>query len=103
MIKVKTLKINQEKCVKSLFGVIILSIFLYVYMVNVVTFNVLSRSSLVKSISAIESGNSDLETNLISLDRQNSRELATEFGLSQPIINNTIVVRDYGTRLTLNE
>jgi len=96
--------LNQEIYVKTLFALIVLTIFIYAYMVNMIAFNAAARGKAVESISILESQMSNLESELIIEGRKNNMELAANLGLVKPIANEVIVVvRDNSARLTFNE
>ena len=102
--KTSTLALNQTICVKVLFIAIILVIFSYVYMVNAIAFNAAARESSVAAAAVLESEIGDLESELLSVGRQNNKNLAIEFGLVKSVTNEAlIVIRDTNTRLTLND
>lgn len=104
--KIAKLKINIDrvKAIRILLGLIVLSVFGYVYLVNAITFNIAQKGKIVNQISVINSEIGELELAIIDQKKDISKEMAYEFGLTQEIENKTIfVLRGENTRLTFNE
>lgn len=96
--------INRVIIIKALFLVIIFSIFSYVYMINVITFDINQHQKTINDISIIKTEIGDLELKIVDKKRELSRQMAIDIGLTQEIENNTIfVLRGENTRLTFNK
>ena len=103
---IKKLKINisQTRLIQILFLAIVFTIFSYIYMINMITFDIAQKGKIANEISVVNSEISDLELNLIQQKKSLTQEVAYEMGLTQEIQNETIyVVRGNNTRFTLNE
>lgn len=97
-------KINQTICVRTLFGAIVVTAFLYIYMVNSIAFNAAAHQGIMRSVSIIQSEIGGLESELITESRNIDKTLAAQFGLVKTVENEAaVVLRDNSTRLTLNE
>lgn len=102
--KTKTLQINNITCVKMLFGAVIISVFVYVYMVNLISFNTANRGRIADLISIRQSEVGELESQFLAESRKIDREVAMNLGLVKSVANDAVVVvRDSNSRLTLNE
>ena len=104
--KTNKLKINisQVRTIQCMFLAIIVSVFGYVYMVNMITFDIAQKGKTTNEIALVNSQIGDLEFTIIESKKEMTQELAKEFNLTQKIENDTIfVLRGKNTRLTFNE
>lgn len=98
------INIDKVKMIRMLALLIVVSVFGYVYLVNVITFNIAQKSQIADQISVLNSEIGELELAIIDKKRDINRELAQEMGLTQEIENKAIfVLRGENTRLTFNE
>lgn len=98
------ININRVRIIQMLFLMIIFSVFGYVYLVNMITFDIAQKGKIADKISVVSSQIGDLELAIIEKKKDFSREQAYEMGLTQEIENKTIfVLRGKNTRLTFNE
>ncbi len=102
--KTRTLQINRIQCVRILLVAILIVIFSYVYMINMISFNTASRESLSRLISVRQSEIGELENQLLNESKKIDRLNANNFGLVKSVENEAIiVVRNSNTRLTFND
>ena len=102
--KTNKLKLNQVRLVQCLFLAVVTSIFGYVYMVNMITFDIAQKGKIANELAVVNSQIGDLEFSIIEAKKELTAELAKEFNLIQEIENDTIfVLRGKNTRLTFNE
>jgi len=98
------LNINRIRSIQCLFLAIIVSIFGYVYMVNMIAFDIAQKGKIANEIAVVNSQIGDLEFSIIESKKEMTEDLAKEFNLTQEIENDTIfVLRGKNTRLTFNE
>lgn len=98
------LQINQIAITKTLVFAIFAVIALYVYMIISMAFTTADREVIAKTISIRQSEIGELESRIIVESRNVSRDLAAQIGLSKSVADEAlVVVRDVGTKLTLNE
>jgi hypothetical protein len=102
--KTRTLQINRTQCVRILLAAILIVIFSYVYMINMISFNTASRESLSQLVSVRQSEIGELENQLLNESKKIDRLNASNFGLVKSVENEAIiVVRNSNTRLTFND
>lgn len=104
--KIKKLKINIERVrlIQIFFVAIVVSIFSYVYMVNMIAFDIAQKGKITNQISVVNSEIGDLELAFIEKKKELNESVAYEIGLTQKIENEAIyVVRGKNTRLTFND
>jgi len=104
--KIKKLQINIDRVrmIQIIFALIIISVFSYVYMVNMIAFDIAQKGKIINQIALVNSEIGDLELTFIEKKKNLNENLAIEIGLTNKIENETIyVVRGKNTRLTFNE
>lgn len=102
--KTSKIKINQIQLIQGMTVAIFVSIFAYVYMVNMITFDIAQKGKVANEIAVINSQIGDLEFSIIEKRKELNEVVAKEFNLTQKIENDTIfVLRGKNTRLTFNE